>query len=85
MAEAVALQVVVLHLAHPLESERLPREILAALQRLWAPGIRLSVAASASAQARQGCPSSAFSRSGASSFTSSFRFAMVNDDVTPTC
>ena len=41
--------------------------------------------ASASAQLRQGCPSSASSRSGASSFTSSFRFAMVNDEVTPTC
>src|SRR2546430_1029801 len=55
-----------------------------ALRRLCPPGMRPE-RASACAQARHGCFSSACLRSGASCFTSWFRIAMVNDDVTPTC
>ena len=57
---------------------------LPALQRLCEPGIRLD-SASAFAHSRQGWCCSAFLRSGASSFTSCLRIAIVNDDVTPTC
>src|SRR5438093_12372817 len=57
---------------------------LPALQRLCPPGMR-PLLASACAHSRQGCLSRAFLRSGASSFTSCFRIAIVNDEVTPTC
>src|SRR2546428_528892 len=57
---------------------------LPALQRLCAPGMR-ALRAPACAQARQGCLSRACLRTGASSFTSCWRIAMVKDEVTPTC
>ena len=87
VAEAVALQVVVLHLAHALDPQRLPGQVLAgAPAALRRPASALDALASrlAPSRATDG-PSSASSRSGASSCTSSLRLAIVNDDVTPTC
>ena len=78
VAEAVALQVVVLHLADALDAQRLPRQVLAgapaagraghALRRV--AGRRVLAAASCSAQSRQGWSARASRRSGASSCAS---------------
>ena len=59
------------------------RRFLPALHRLCAPGIRC-IWDWASAHSRQGCPSSAFFRSGSSSWASSFRRSMVKEEGTPT-
>ena len=92
VAEAVALQVVVLHLADALGAQRLPRQVLAGAPAAGRAGHALRgvaagasfAAASCSAQSRHGWSASALRRSGASSSTSSRRVAIVNDDVTPT-
>ena len=71
MAEAIALQVVVLHLAHALDAQRLPRQILAGAPAALPAGHARVPCACASAHSRHGCSSSASSRSGASSAASS--------------
>ena len=85
VAEAVALQVVVLHLADALDAQRLPRQVLARAPAALRRRACASIPRSAPAQSRHGWSSSAFLRSGASSCTSCLRVAIVNEDVTPTC
>ena len=85
--EPIALEVVVGDLRDPLRAERLPRQVLAAVPARGRPGTRwpdASASAAHSAQLPHGWPSSACSRSGASSPTSSARRSQVNDEVTPT-
>ena len=83
MPEAVALHVVVLHLAHALDAQRLPRQILARAPAALA-------AWHARAASPPLCPLAPWmlfertSRSGASSSASCPRLAMVNEEVTPT-
>ena len=90
VAEAIALQVVVLHLAHPLDPQRLPRQVLARAPAALRRRACASVVATPARRARGPLPPAddrpwRASRSGSSSLTSCRRVAMVNDDVTPTC
>ena len=84
MAETIALQVVVLHLAHALDPQRLPRQVFARAPAALCARHPRRISAAASAQSRHGWSSIAFLRSGASSLASCLRIAIVNDDVTPT-
>ena len=86
VAEPIALHVVVLHLAHTFDSERLPRQILA---RRSSGSARRACASPVlhrprpPTRARDDCPAHA-ARNGSSSDASCRRVAIVNDDVTPT-
>jgi hypothetical protein len=85
VAEAVALQVVVLDLDHALGPQRLPAQVLAAAPARLRAGHALASPTLAWAHSRQGWSAIAFSRSGASSSARMRRVASVNDEVTPTC
>ena len=84
VAEAIALQVVVLHLADALDPQRLPREILARAPAALAAGHALAARPSRSPTRATDGRRARPSRSGASSAASCARVAIVNDDVTPT-
>ena len=83
MTEAVALHVIVFHFAHALDAQRLPRQVLAGTPAALPAG-HPRVTRHCIRPFAPGMSSSAFSRNGASSRTSSARVAMVNADVTPT-
>ena len=73
MAEAVALQVVVLHLAHALDAQRLPRQVLARAPAALAARACAARPRPSPPTARHGCAASASLRSGSSSCASCFR------------
>ena len=86
--KAISLHVIVCDLDDELGSQRLPRQILALTPSAHAARhamLRPLVGDCASAHARHGCASSAFSRYGARNSTSSRRFAAVKLALTPTC
>ena len=85
VAEAIALQVVVLHLADALDAQRLPRQILARAPAALPARHARRLAPPASAHSRHGMAVERAARAAARArCASSLRVAIVNDEVTPT-
>ena len=85
VAEAIALHVVVLHLADALDPQRLPRQVLAGAPAALRAGHAARFGRSRRpTRATDGPPSRSCAAARAPS-TSCLRIAIVNDEVTPTC